>query len=71
MPRRKHRLSQQDLRTLGATPGLMSRRIGPEGRTRLEQLTSEARTPGDLAPAMRPALHYRGEGTSYRALCLY
>jgi hypothetical protein len=40
--RKKRRLSQQDLRSLGATRGLMSRRIGPDGRTKLEQLTAEA-----------------------------
>ncbi len=39
---RKKRLSQQDLRAMGATPGLMARRVGPDGRARLEQLTAEA-----------------------------
>jgi hypothetical protein len=39
--KRKRRLSQQDLRTLGVTPGLMARRISPDGRTRLEQLTAD------------------------------
>jgi hypothetical protein len=41
--KRKRRLSQQDLRTLGVTPGLMVRRIGTDGRARLEQLTAETR----------------------------
>jgi hypothetical protein len=49
--KRKRRLSQQDLRDLGATPGLMAHRVGPDGqRARLEQLSpegpSEARTGG-------------------------
>ena len=39
--RRRRRLSQQDLRALGATPGLIARRVGPDGRARLEQLTAE------------------------------
>ncbi len=40
MPRRR-RLSQQDLRHAGVTPGLMARHIGPDGRARLEQLAPE------------------------------
>ena len=39
---RKKRLSKQDLRDLGATPGLMARRIGADGRARLEQLAPES-----------------------------
>ena len=39
---RRRRLSQQDLRALGASAGLIARRIGPDGRARLEQLTPEA-----------------------------
>ena len=39
--RRKRRLSQQDLWALGPTPGLIARRVGPDGRARLEQLTAE------------------------------
>jgi hypothetical protein len=38
---RKRRLSQQDLRAAGVTPSLMARRIGADGRARLEQLTPE------------------------------
>jgi len=38
---RRRRLSQQDLRAAGATPGLMAHRIGPDGRARLEQLAPE------------------------------
>ncbi len=41
MNRRHRRLSQQDLRAAGATPGLTSRRVGPDGRARLEQLAPE------------------------------
>jgi hypothetical protein len=33
--KRKRRLSQQDLRDLGAMPGLMANRIGPDGSARL------------------------------------
>jgi hypothetical protein len=40
--RRRRRLSQQDLRAMGTTPGLMARRYDAGGRGRLEQLTSEA-----------------------------
>jgi hypothetical protein len=40
--RRRRRLSQQDLRAMGTTPGLMARRYDAAGRARLEQLTSEA-----------------------------
>jgi hypothetical protein len=42
MPQRKRRLSKQDLRDLGATPSLMHRRVGPDGRARLEQLAPES-----------------------------
>jgi hypothetical protein len=41
MKPRKKRLTKQDLRAAGATPGLMVRRIGPDGRARLEQLAPE------------------------------
>jgi hypothetical protein len=39
---KKKKLSQQDLRAMGVTPGLMAHRVGPDGRARLEQLSSEA-----------------------------
>ena len=52
---RRRRLSQQYLRAMGVTDGLMARRIGPDGRARLEQLTPEA--PG------RPALFYDQDQT--------
>ncbi len=39
--RKKCRLSKHDLRAAGVTPGLMARRIGPDGRARLEQLAPE------------------------------
>jgi hypothetical protein len=41
-PPRKRRLSQQDLRAAGVTPGLMAHKVGPDGRARLEQLTAAA-----------------------------
>lgn len=47
----RRRLSQQDLRALGVSHGLMAHRIGPDGRARLEQLTPEA--------SGRPALFLR------------
>ena len=39
--RKQRRLSQQDLKALGYTPGLMARRYDADGRARLEQLTAE------------------------------
>ncbi len=33
---------------MDATPGLLSRRVGPDGRARLEQLTAEASGPPSL-----------------------
>ena len=33
--------SQADLRAMGVSTGLMAHRVGPHGRSRLEQLTSE------------------------------
>ena len=39
MSRRK--LTKAELRAMGATPELMAHRVGPDGRSRLEQLTSE------------------------------
>jgi hypothetical protein len=50
----KKRLSQQDLRLLGVQPGLMARRISPDGRSRLEQLTAEA----SGSEARRPSPFY-------------
>jgi hypothetical protein len=38
----KRRLSQQDLRALGVTPGLILHKVSPDGHARLEQLTAEA-----------------------------
>ena len=37
----KRRLTPQNLRAMGATPGLMARRYDVTGRTRLEQLAPE------------------------------
>jgi hypothetical protein len=42
MRSRKKHLSKQDLQDLGATPGLIARRIGADGRARLEQLAPES-----------------------------
>ena len=42
MRRRKRRLTQAELREMGATPGLMARRIGTDGRARLEQFAPES-----------------------------
>ena len=42
--KRRRKLTQAELRALGATPGLMARRIGPDGRSRLEQLAPESRS---------------------------
>jgi hypothetical protein len=42
MKPRKKRLTQQDLQAAGATPGLMVRRYGADGRARLEQLSPES-----------------------------
>jgi hypothetical protein len=61
---RKRRLSQQDLRTLGATPGLMVRRIRPTGRARLEQLAPEG--PGrrrDFIRRLTDENHQANEGS--------
>jgi hypothetical protein len=54
-PKRKRRLSQQDLRLLGVRPGLIVARYSPDGtRARVEQLTSEAgRNEGDLLDTIR------------------
>jgi hypothetical protein len=41
MRSRRRKLTQQDLQAAGATPGLMVRRISPDGRARLEQLVPE------------------------------
>jgi hypothetical protein len=40
-PRKKSRLPNAELQAAGATPGLMVRRISPDGRARLEQLAPE------------------------------
>jgi hypothetical protein len=41
--RKRRRISQQDLRAMGAGPGLMAHRVGPDSRPRLEQLTTQLR----------------------------
>ena len=41
MRERKKRLTAKDLKALGATPGLMAHRVGPDGRARLEELALE------------------------------
>ena len=40
----RRKLTRAELRAMGTTPGHLSRRIGPDGRARLEQLT--AKSPG-------------------------
>ena len=40
--RKARRLTQAELRQMGVTPGLMARRIGADGRARLEQLAPES-----------------------------
>jgi hypothetical protein len=40
--KRCRKLTQAELRALGATPGLMVRRIGADGRARVEQLAPES-----------------------------
>ena len=43
MKQESHKLSQQDLRALGATPGLVIRRIAPGGDASIEELVTEVR----------------------------
>ncbi len=38
----RRKLTRAELRAMGTTPGLLSCRIGPDGRARLEQLTAES-----------------------------
>ena len=40
--RKARQLTKAELRAMGATPGLMAHRVGPDGRARLEQLTAAA-----------------------------
>jgi hypothetical protein len=40
--RKRPKLTKAELRALGATPGLMARRIGADGRARVEQLAPES-----------------------------
>jgi hypothetical protein len=35
--RKARRLTKAELRAMGATPGLMAHKVGPDGRARLEQ----------------------------------
>ena len=39
--RKKRQLTKAELRAMGASPGLMAHRLGPDGRARLEQLSPE------------------------------
>ena len=41
--KRQNKLSQQDLRALRATPGLVIRRIAPGGDASIEELVTEVR----------------------------
>ena len=38
----RRKLTRAELRAMGTTPSLLSRRIAPDDRTRLEQLTVES-----------------------------
>jgi hypothetical protein len=40
--RKRRKLTQAELRALGATPGLLARRIGADGCVRVEQLAPES-----------------------------
>jgi hypothetical protein len=42
-PSKRRRLTQAELRALGATAGLLVRRIGADRRSRVEQLTADSR----------------------------
>ena len=35
--KRRRKLTKAELRALGATPGLMARRVGPDGRARVDK----------------------------------
>jgi hypothetical protein len=37
MTRRRRKPTKAELRAMGATPGLMAHRVGPDGRARFEQ----------------------------------
>ena len=37
--KRRRKLTQADLRAMDVSPGLLLRRVDPEGRTRLEEIT--------------------------------
>jgi hypothetical protein len=41
MRSRRRKLTKAELRAMGASPGLMARRVGPDGRARLEMLAPE------------------------------
>jgi hypothetical protein len=72
--RKKRQLTKAELRALGATPGLMAHRVGPDGRAEVRQLTADARSPrgeqlfderqrGNLAPPFGPGLTNNNEAT--------
>jgi hypothetical protein len=48
MARKNRQLTRAELWAMGATPGLMAHKVGPDGRARLEQLAPKG--PG-LGPA--------------------
>ena len=66
MRSRRRKLTKADLRAMGATPGLVAHRVGPDGRARLEQLTSEGsgRPSLFLHPGSNKRLHTDEEGTT-------
>jgi hypothetical protein len=41
--RKRRRLTASEIRAIQATPGLIVQKVSPDGRSRLEQLTAEAR----------------------------
>jgi hypothetical protein len=61
MPRRKKRLSQQDLRDLGASPGRLTTRYAPDGRAVVRQVVGDKS--GSLFSCKAPLLQDRGRNT--------
>jgi hypothetical protein len=49
---RKRKLAKAELRAAGVSPGLLVRRVGPDGRARLEQLTAETRPRPPFGPGL-------------------
>jgi hypothetical protein len=65
---RKRRLSQQDLRVLGATPGRMVTRYAPDGRrAEIRRLTSESK---GRSPFLRPGSNNCSSNNRSSSNCL-